>query len=202
MRILVVEHHHESRVVIRSLLESLGHDVDEATHRTAGLEMLKLDAEIKLVLLNLNLPGDTEKAREGLLFLEQALTLDGTLKILLMNHSPDTISDDRAIELGAFDVIAKPFDQSLLAQSIERAMLFHKSHEKLRTNQKVPMYIVADASAEQSMKNLRETVIQCLLKTVLGETRHNVSETARRLNITREHLYYYLKKHGIERPAD
>ncbi|MGA1350985.1 MAG: helix-turn-helix domain-containing protein [Burkholderiaceae bacterium] len=33
-----------------------------------------------------------------------------------------------------------------------------------------------------------------------GRCWFNVSETARRLNISREHLYYYIKKYGIQRP--
>ena len=38
-----------------------------------------------------------------------------------------------------------------------------------------------------------------LLRTVLTETNHNVSESARRLNITREQMYYYITKHQIQR---
>ena len=38
-----------------------------------------------------------------------------------------------------------------------------------------------------------------LFRTVLNDTNHNVSAAARRLNMSREHLYYYLKKYGIKR---
>jgi DNA-binding NtrC family response regulator len=59
---------------------------------------------------------------------------------------------------------------------------------------------VADASTEEGLKQAREEVIERLVRTVLVDTGFNVSETARRLNISREHLYYYIKKYGIQRP--
>jgi two-component system response regulator RegA len=35
---------------------------------------------------------------------------------------------------------------------------------------------------------------------VLAASGYNVAETARRLGLAREHVYYYLKKYGIQRP--
>jgi transcriptional regulator with GAF, ATPase, and Fis domain len=38
-----------------------------------------------------------------------------------------------------------------------------------------------------------------LVRTVLTQTGHNVSEAARRLRIRRANLYYYINKFGITR---
>jgi DNA-binding NtrC family response regulator len=57
-------------------------------------------------------------------------------------------------------------------------------------------------SSEEGLKMAREEVVERIVRTTLGETGHNVSEAARRLGITREHLYYYIKKYGIVRPEE
>jgi two-component system, response regulator RegA len=62
--------------------------------------------------------------------------------------------------------------------------------------------VVADATSEEGLKLAREEVMVKIIRSVLVETSFNVSESARRLNITREHLYYFIKKYGIDRPAD
>jgi DNA-binding NtrC family response regulator len=63
----------------------------------------------------------------------------------------------------------------------------------------IAMYIVADGSSEESAKNTKDAVMTKLFRTVLNDTKHNASAAARRLNMSREHLYYYLKKYGIKR---
>ena len=85
--------------------------------------------------------------------------------------------------------------------ALQRAVLFSQSEKTLRSqDRKFPVMVVADASTEEGLKQAREEVIERLVRTVLVDTGFNVSETARRLNISREHLYYYIKKYGIQRP--
>jgi DNA-binding NtrC family response regulator len=105
------------------------------------------------------------------------------------------------VECGAFDILQKPFDLRALEQSLKRAALFSDAERRLReTGQKFPVLIVADSSSEGGIKAAREEVIERLVRATLSDTEHNVSETARRLSLTREQVYYYLKKFGISRP--
>ena len=65
MRVLIVEDDPSLRPLQRELVESLGHEVDEATNAADALAMLKGDPEIELVLLDLGLPPDMQVSRRG-----------------------------------------------------------------------------------------------------------------------------------------
>jgi DNA-binding NtrC family response regulator len=112
----------------------------------------------------------------------------------------DSASALQAVRLNAFDYLSKPVASEALSLAIDRARLFHHKHSQLCANSQVPVYVVADATYQDVPKQIKDEGMKRLLRTVLTETRHNVSEAARRLNMTREHLYYYLKKYEIERP--
>lgn len=60
MRVLIVEDDPSLRPLQRELVESLGHEVDEATNAADALAMLKGDPEIELVLLDLGMPPDMQ----------------------------------------------------------------------------------------------------------------------------------------------
>ena len=62
--------------------------------------------------------------------------------------------------------------------------------------------VVADASSEEGLKAAREAVMVKLIRNTLSETNFNVSETSRRLNISRENLYYFMKRFNIVRPDE
>ena len=72
MRVLIVEDDPSLRPLQRELVESLGHEVDEATNAADALAMLKGDPEIELVLLDLGLPPDAQGISEGIRFLREA----------------------------------------------------------------------------------------------------------------------------------
>lgn len=142
MRVLIVEDDPSLRPLQRELVESLGHEVDEATNAVDALAMLKGDPEIELVLLDLGLPPDPQGISEGVRFLKEARLWNAFLKVV----------------------------------------------------------VVTGQSHDDALLTCVEEVIERLVRTVLVDTGFNVSETARRLNISREHLYYYIKKYGIQRP--
>lgn len=201
MRILIVEDDPELRSMIRALLESLGHQADEATNRADALHMLTSDTELSVVMLDLGLPPDPYGPSEGLAFLEAAMARNSLLKVIVLTGQSDADATLKAIEFGAFDYLQKPFQREALAQAINRAEIFQAQHLRLSQQAKVALHIVADASSDSAVQRLKDEVMQRLLRTVLHDTGHNVSEAARRLNVTREHLYYYLNKHGIKRLA-
>ncbi|HHS99503.1 MAG TPA: Fis family transcriptional regulator, partial [Thiomicrospira sp.] len=51
----------------------------------------------------------------------------------------------------------------------------------------------------EGVKSIRNQAEQKLLKQVLADTDFNVHETARRLGIKRENVYYLIKKYSIQR---
>jgi len=52
------------------------------------------------------------------------------------------------------------------------------------------------------LKSVRDEVEEKLVRQVLQETGFNVNQSAARLGLKRESLYYFLKKFGIERRDD
>ena len=54
----------------------------------------------------------------------------------------------------------------------------------------------------KQVKAAREAVMVKLIRNTLAETNFNVSDTSRRLNISRENLYYFMKRFNIVRPDE
>jgi len=201
MRVLIVEDLADVRAVLRRMVEALDHPVDEATNRQDGIAMLFTDHEIGAVPLDLGLPPHEDHYSEGIEFLKAVSARNSLAKVIVLTGHADAEATRQAIEHDAFDYLEKPIDPSALAYALHRAALFYRYHLSMREAAKVNVSLVADASAEMSMKDYRGQAMTKLLKTVLHEHGFNVSAAARQLKMSREHLYYYLKKYGITRPG-
>ena len=201
MRILVVEDQPALRKILRAAVESCGYQADETTNRHDGLAMLLGDPDIGIVVLDLDLEQGTTDFPEGFAFL--AAISDHNPLVKVITTSAANLSDiaQKAIELNAFDFLPKPVDISQMRYALDRASLYYETHRRLREESKVPIQVVADASRQTAVREVQFNATRQLLQTILTETNHNVSQAARRLNMTREHLYYYLKRHGIQRPT-
>jgi DNA-binding NtrC family response regulator len=202
MRILVVEDDKTLRLGTRALLESLGHEVDESDNGDDALDMLTGDPDIGIVILDLGLPPLAHQPEGGLFFLRSVRALGLPVKVIVASAWAEDETLLNCVECGAFDILQKPFDLKSLSQCLKRAALFAQAERRLReTGQKFPVWIVADSSSEGGLKAAREEVIERMVRATLSDTAHNVSETARRLSLTREQVYYYIKKFGIVRPT-
>jgi DNA-binding NtrC family response regulator len=200
MRVLIVEDQSEIRELLRRQVEALGFSADEATNRQDGLAMLFGDSEIGAVILDLGLPPKADHFEEGLTFLKIVQAKNSLAKVIVLTGQSSPVVTMRAIEQGAFDYLEKPVDRQALQYSLQRAMLFRDAHANLRESSKISLHLVADAATEINTKALREQPMQKLIMSLLEKNNFNVSATARELQMSREHLYYYLKKYKIQRP--
>lgn len=202
-RLLLVEDDAALRKMLRRLIESFGIPVDEADNGRDGFAMLKDDPDIELVLLDLGLPPDPHDLSEGIAFLKQAAALARLTKVIVLSGQTQAHATRQAIEHGAFDFLRKPFDATLLKFSIERAITFNSAQDQMLGESKVPLYIVAEPKLEETgAKQVREAAMEKLIRMVLADTHHNVSEASRRLGMTREHLYYYMTRYNIRRESE
>jgi DNA-binding NtrC family response regulator len=199
LRVLIVEDQFELRQVLRRQIELQGFAVDEATNREDGLAMLMGDRAIGIVLLDLGLPPDEHGFSEGIEFLCEARRRSTLTQCIVLTGQLAAEAALKSIEHGATDYLTKPVSIDQLGYALDRARLYYHGFNELLDQAKVPVHFVADARSETPAKDLRDQSMELLLRTVLTETHHNVSEAARRLNVTREHLYYYIKKFDIER---
>jgi two-component system NtrC family response regulator len=74
-----------------------------------------------VVTMDLGLPPDPDSVSEGFRLLQQLLDIDPHVKVVVLTGQNDQAHALRAVALGAYDFLAKPFDPDMLALTIERA---------------------------------------------------------------------------------
>ena len=74
-----------------------------------------------VVTMDLGLPPDPDSVSEGFKLLEQMLDLDSSVKVIVLTGQDDQSNALRAVSIGAYDFLAKPFDPDVLKLTIERA---------------------------------------------------------------------------------
>ena len=86
-----------------------------------------------VVTMDLGLPPDPDAVSEGFRLLEQLLALDANVKVIVLTGQNDQANALRAIGLGAYDFLAKPFEPEMLGLTIDRAFrLFELQSENRR----------------------------------------------------------------------
>ena len=74
-----------------------------------------------VVTMDLGLPPDPDSVSEGFRLLEQMLAIDPDAKIIVLTGQNEQQHALRAVALGAYDFLAKPFDPDVLQLTIQRA---------------------------------------------------------------------------------
>jgi two-component system NtrC family response regulator len=74
-----------------------------------------------VVTMDLGLPPDPDSVSEGFALLEQLLAIDPAAKVIVLTGQNDQAHALRAVAMGAYDFLAKPFEPDLLTLTIERA---------------------------------------------------------------------------------
>jgi two-component system, NtrC family, response regulator len=74
-----------------------------------------------VVTMDLGLPPDPDSVSEGFKLLEQMLAIDPAIKVIVLTGQNDQANALRAVALGAYDFLAKPFEPEVLSLTIERA---------------------------------------------------------------------------------
>ena len=74
-----------------------------------------------VVTMDLGLPPDPDSVSEGFKLLEQLLEANPEVKVIVLTGQNDQANALRAVGMGAYDFLAKPFEPELLALVIERA---------------------------------------------------------------------------------
>jgi two-component system NtrC family response regulator len=74
-----------------------------------------------VVTMDLGLPPDADSVSEGFKLLEQMLAIDPAIKVIVLTGQNDQVNALRAVALGAYDFLAKPFEPDVLTLTVERA---------------------------------------------------------------------------------
>jgi len=115
-RILVVDDEYLIRWTLQQNLEKEGYEVILSETGEDGLEKMKEEAP-DIVLLDIKLPG-----MDGYEVLEEALKIDPGIVPIMITAYEDVEGVVRAMKLGAFDYITKPFDFSKVLISVQKSL--------------------------------------------------------------------------------
>jgi len=115
-RILVVDDEYLIRWTLQQNLEKEGYEVFLAETGEEALEKVKEEAP-DLALLDIKLPG-----MDGYEVLEKALKIDEGIIPIMITAFDEVEKVVKAMRLGAFDYITKPFDFSKVHLSIQKAL--------------------------------------------------------------------------------
>ena len=88
--------------------------------------------EPAVVTMDLGLPPRPDDPTEGFILLQQIIALAPHTKVIVLTGQNDRSNALRAIQLGAYDFYAKPFEPELLSLTIERAFCMYELQEENR----------------------------------------------------------------------
>jgi two-component system, NtrC family, response regulator len=91
-----------------------------ASDRESALAQLRRH-QSAVVTMDLGLPPDPDSVSEGFKLLEQILDLEPNTKVVVLTGQNDQANALRAVAMGAYDFLAKPFEPDVLNLVIERA---------------------------------------------------------------------------------
>lgn len=183
---------------LAATLRDAGYAVRQAADRPGAIAAFTQAAPTALALIDLGLPPDPGSMTEGLALLDTLLEIAPSTKIVVLTGQDEEAAAFAAIRRGAFDFLVKPASLSTIRQSLQRAALFVREEGRLAEIGEARIQLTA--RLREGPREVASAAEEQLLRRALQETGFNIAETARRLGLAREHLYYYLNKYGIRRP--
>ncbi|MCJ7784576.1 MAG: sigma-54 dependent transcriptional regulator [Desulfobacterales bacterium] len=191
-RILVVDDEYLIRWTLQQNLEKEGYEVILAETGEEALEKVKEEAP-DLALLDIKLPG-----MDGYEVLEKALKIDEGIIPIMITAFDEVEKVVKAMRLGAFDYITKPFDFSKVHLSIQKALETSQLKREVRHLRKEKRnwfgfdHIVAVSQEMGRVLQISEKIAQSEAATVLiqGESgtgkeviAHLIHERSKRQNM-------------------
>jgi two-component system chemotaxis response regulator CheY len=115
MRALIVDDSRAMRTILARMLHGVGYEVFEAENGQDGLEILRSQSPLKLVLVDWNMP-----VMDGIDFIRAVRTElgDRDLPIMMVTTESETNQVVRALAAGANEYLMKPFTESGLIDKL------------------------------------------------------------------------------------
>jgi two-component system response regulator AtoC len=172
MEIAIVD---DEKVVLKSLaigLRKSGHRVATFSRANTFVEYIK-DSEPDIVFLDLLLPDG-----HGLEVLQNIMRINRNIPTIIITAHGDIPSAVKAMKLGAFDFISKPFDLDIIEMLVaraskERRLIREVEHHRNRSLQKTTLDdIIGKSAAMQALfrKVRRLSQVEATTVLILGES--------------------------------
>jgi two-component system, NtrC family, response regulator len=116
--------------------------------------------EPAVITMDLGLPPHPGDTTEGFLLLQQILAIAPHTKVIVLTGQNDRSNALKAIQLGAYDFYAKPFEPELLSLTIERAFGLYELQEENRRLQlaKIPAGFAGILTSDAEMLRICRAV--------------------------------------------
>jgi len=196
--VLLVEDDPALRLMLRSVLEIHGFNVEEADSKSSAEQVLSSVDDIAAMILDLGLPPSAHTTAEGLATIKLVGDKMHGAKIVVLTGQDEESSALAAIKAGAFDFLAKPSKSEDILSAVKRAVLFYRKEQYLSKEEGLTRLQI-NAKVADGLKAVREEAEEKLVRQVLKDTEFNVYQSAAKLGLKRESVYYFLKKFGIKR---
>ncbi|MDP3163894.1 MAG: response regulator, partial [Hydrogenophaga sp.] len=172
-------------------LEDMGFDVLTASTPDGALAIARqAQSRFELAILDLGLPPHPNEPTAGLELLRLLILERPSLKVLVLTGQDEPSVALTAIGMGAFDFLNKPASSQRVREALARAVLFLQAEKQLSTDGQARMTLTAPIS--EGVREFGEAAQERLVRSVLVESQFNVAQAARKLGLTREHLYYFM----------
>ncbi len=195
--VLLVDDDHALRTALRNVLEMRDYEALEADCRKSAIVILQQRSDIGVIVLDLGMPPAEHSTEEGLAVIRAVSASMHPAKIIVLTGQDEDRSALDAIREGAFDFLSKPARSQDILQAVRRAFLFFRNEQALASEGMTRLQI--NAKVADGLKAVREEAEEKLVRQVLKDTDFNVYQSAARLGLKRESIYYFLKKFEIKR---
>jgi DNA-binding NtrC family response regulator len=125
IKILVVDDEAEIRSLLAAVLQNKGYEVVTAEDGAAALQAVPRERPA-VILMDLSMPR-----MNGMDALPEIKRLDAEVPVIICTAHADLATAVRAMKLGAYDYLTKPFDVELLILTLERAVERHRLHSRI-----------------------------------------------------------------------
>ena len=114
--ILVVDDEKSQREILEMILTEAGYDVTTASSGEAAIKFAK-ERRFDLALTDLKMTG-----MDGIELLQHLLGIDSSIIVILLTAHGSIDSAKDALRRGAFEYLEKPYDKTVLLETIDRAL--------------------------------------------------------------------------------
>lgn len=127
-KVLVLDDNHDILIASRIFLKQ--HFAQVVTLQEPALLLTTLNSEhFDLLLLDMNFSRDTQSGEEGLFYLKQAVKTQPELKVVMMTAYAALPLAVKAMQSGAVNFIAKPWQNEQLLQTLQQALQQPTQHK-------------------------------------------------------------------------
>jgi DNA-binding NtrC family response regulator len=189
-RLLIVDDASNMRALVRDILAPL-HDVVLVPDGNLALAQLETGG-FDIVLTDVRMPGPNGFELARLIRKKWPLT-----EVVLMTAFASIPAAVKAVRLGAYDYIAKPFDPDDLRMVVARALARRREHARSERGAD-PAEQLATFSYREALADARDRGSREYLAALLKACGGNVSRAAERAGLERESLHRLMRRYGIQ----